>query len=71
MEDKVNFIDRPLLNICDYQRLAKQKLPRQTYDFYSTGADDQVTLGENLLAFRRIQIRPRVLVNVSSHFSND
>ncbi|CAF4015643.1 unnamed protein product [Rotaria sp. Silwood2] len=37
------------------------------YDFYSTGSDDQQTLIDNQLAFRRIKLRPKVLIDVSSH----
>jgi 4-hydroxymandelate oxidase len=37
------------------------------YDFYSTGSDDQLTLIDNLQAFRRIKLRPKILIDVSSH----
>uniref|UniRef100_A0A5B7AE10 (S)-2-hydroxy-acid oxidase n=1 Tax=Davidia involucrata TaxID=16924 RepID=A0A5B7AE10_DAVIN len=35
------------------------------YDYYTGGAEDQHTLRENVEAFRRITIRPRILVDVS------
>ncbi|CAF4610008.1 unnamed protein product [Rotaria sp. Silwood1] len=37
------------------------------YDFYCTGSDDQVTLVDNQLAYRRIKLRPKIFVDVSSH----
>ncbi|CAF3297642.1 unnamed protein product [Rotaria sp. Silwood2] len=36
------------------------------YDFYSTGSDDQLTLIDNQQAFRRIKLRPKILIDVSS-----
>ncbi|KAJ8553231.1 hypothetical protein K7X08_023909 [Anisodus acutangulus] len=35
------------------------------YDFFAGGAEDQYTLKENIEAFRRITIQPRILVDVS------
>ena len=58
---------RALLNVEDYHQQAKGKLPSMFYDFYSTGSDDQVTLVANQQSFRRIQLRPKILIDVSSH----
>ncbi|KAK3143678.1 hypothetical protein QOZ80_4AG0303480 [Eleusine coracana subsp. coracana] len=55
----------PITNVSDYKELAKHKLPRMVYDYYASGAEDQWTLRENMEAFSRIQLRPRVLVDVS------
>ncbi|CAF1211238.1 unnamed protein product [Rotaria sordida] len=41
------------------------------YDFYRTGSDDQVTLDDNQLAYRRIKLRPKILIDVSSHSPSD
>lgn len=43
-----------ITNVCDYEELAKQKLPKMIYDFYALGAEDQWTLKENKEAFSRI-----------------
>ena len=59
-------VERALLNLEDYHQRAKGTLAKMFYDFYSTGSDDQTTLVDNIQAFRRIKIRPRVLVDVSS-----
>jgi (S)-2-hydroxy-acid oxidase len=53
------------INVADYERQAKQKLPLMVYDFYAAGACDEITLKENEAAYRRIRLRPRVLRNVS------
>lgn len=55
-----------VVNIFDLESLAKTALPGEAWDYYSSGADDEVTLRENHLAFHRIYFRPRVLVDVSS-----
>ncbi|CAA7024640.1 unnamed protein product [Microthlaspi erraticum] len=54
-----------IVNVNEFQELAKQALPKMYYDFYRGGAEDQHTLKENVEAFRRIMFRPRVLVDVS------
>jgi 4-hydroxymandelate oxidase len=58
---------RALLNVEDYHQQAKGKLQPMIYDFYSTGSDDQLTLFDNQQAFRRIKLRPKILIDVSSH----
>ncbi|CAF1071392.1 unnamed protein product [Rotaria sordida] len=58
---------RALLNVEDYHQQAKGKLSQMIYDFYSTGSDDQLTLIDNQQAFRRIKLRPKILIDVSSH----
>jgi (S)-2-hydroxy-acid oxidase len=37
----------------------------QAYDYYASGADDQYTLEDNILAFRKLRLRPRVLIDIS------
>src|ERR1700722_8799969 len=62
---------RVLLNIEDYHQQAKEKLSKMFYDFYRTGSDDQETMIDNQQAFRRIKLRPKVLIDVSSHLTVD
>nr|XP_018486588.1 PREDICTED: peroxisomal (S)-2-hydroxy-acid oxidase GLO3-like isoform X1 [Raphanus sativus] len=54
-----------IVNVNEFQELAKRALPKMYYDYYSGGAEDQHTLKENVAAFTRIMFRPRVLVDVS------
>ncbi len=49
----------------DYRELARRRLPRQFFDYLDGAAYDEFTAGENLAAFRRIQLRQRVLRDVS------
>ena len=41
-------------NVEEYQAIAKEKLPKNAYDYYASGAEDQWTLAENRNAFSRI-----------------
>ena len=53
------------LNIDDFEAIAREMLPPPIFDYYAGAADDEVTLSENRLAFRRLRLRYRVLVDVS------
>ena len=55
---------RPV-NLFEYEALARERLHPAVWDYFSGGANDEVTLRENRAAFERIQVRPRVLVDVS------
>ncbi|MFQ5426181.1 MAG: alpha-hydroxy acid oxidase [Gaiellales bacterium] len=54
----------PLVNVEDARREARRRLPRLAFDFIDGGADDEVTVRENVQAFQRARLRPRHLVNV-------
>ncbi|KAI3850259.1 hypothetical protein MKW92_047561 [Papaver armeniacum] len=54
-----------VVNVSEFQQLAKQILPKMYYDYFTGGAEDEHTLKENVEAFRRITFRPRVLIDVS------
>jgi isopentenyl diphosphate isomerase/L-lactate dehydrogenase-like FMN-dependent dehydrogenase len=53
------------LNVSDYESLAAARLSEGAYAFYAGGANDELTLRENVEAFRRWQLRPRVLRDVA------
>ncbi len=53
------------LTLFDLEELARKKLPHTAYDYYASGAWDEVTLRENRAAFERIRVHYRVLVDVS------
>jgi len=55
----------PLLNVFDYEELARQKLSPPLFDYIAGGADDEITLHRNREAFARVELRPRALVDVS------
>jgi isopentenyl diphosphate isomerase/L-lactate dehydrogenase-like FMN-dependent dehydrogenase len=54
-----------LLNVWDYERAAEEKLDPAAFGYFAGGANDEWTLFENLEAFNRWVLRPRVLVDVS------
>jgi isopentenyl diphosphate isomerase/L-lactate dehydrogenase-like FMN-dependent dehydrogenase len=54
------------INVWEYERLAEQKLDANAHAYFAGGSGDEVTLRDNLAAFERRKLRPRVLVDVSS-----
>jgi isopentenyl diphosphate isomerase/L-lactate dehydrogenase-like FMN-dependent dehydrogenase len=52
------------LNAYDYEALARECLDENAWEYFRGGAGDESTLRENLLAFERWKLRPRVLVDV-------
>ena len=54
------------LNVSDYERLAEERLGPGAFGYYAGGAGDEWTLRENVAAFRRWVLRPRVLVDVGT-----
>jgi isopentenyl diphosphate isomerase/L-lactate dehydrogenase-like FMN-dependent dehydrogenase len=53
-----------LINVADFERVAAEKLDAGRLGYFTGGAGDEVTLRDNVLAWRRWQLRPRVLVDV-------
>src|SRR5690606_30750575 len=53
------------INIEDLRAMARRRLPRAIFDFFDGGAEDEVTLRDNRLAFERVRLLPRVLVDVA------
>ncbi|XP_031500658.1 peroxisomal (S)-2-hydroxyacid oxidase GLO4-like isoform X2 [Nymphaea colorata] len=54
------------VNVSEFRELARRTLPKMYFDFFDGGAEDEVTLRENIEAFKRITFRPRVLVDVTN-----
>jgi 4-hydroxymandelate oxidase len=59
-------MDAPLLTLADYRRAARARLTPMAWDYFRSGADDEETLRENRRAYRRWQLWPRVLCDVST-----
>jgi isopentenyl diphosphate isomerase/L-lactate dehydrogenase-like FMN-dependent dehydrogenase len=53
------------VNVADYERLAEAACDPGYWGYVVGGAGDEVTLRENVAAFRRWVLRPRMLVDVS------
>ena len=53
------------VNVDDYERLARTKMDHAAFEYYAGGSGQERTLAANRSAFDAIQLRPRVLVDVS------
>eukprot|EP00439_Symbiodinium_sp_Y106_P069102 s1632_g11.t2 len=67
-EEEVEEFKKPplnaMLNSFDFESVAREVMEPQAWGYYSSGGDDEITLRDNHLAFQRITMRPRILVNV-------
>nr|XP_010992757.2 hydroxyacid oxidase 1 [Camelus dromedarius] len=54
-----------LVCVSDYEQHAKSVLQKSIYDYYKSGANDQETLADNIAAFSRWKLYPRMLRNVA------
>jgi isopentenyl diphosphate isomerase/L-lactate dehydrogenase-like FMN-dependent dehydrogenase len=54
------------LNVWDYEQLAAERLEAGAHGYYAGGAGDELTLCDNVEAFRRRRLRPRLLVDVET-----
>ncbi|CAJ1365682.1 unnamed protein product, partial [Effrenium voratum] len=67
VEEEEEFKKPPLsnmLNTFDFESVAREVMEPQAWGYYSSGGDDEITLRDNHMAFQRITMRPRILVNV-------
>lgn len=61
MSEKIDAI-----NLEELEERAREVLHQMAYDYYASGANDQVTLRENRVGYERITLLPRMLVDVSA-----
>ncbi|KAH9855954.1 glyoxylate dehydrogenase [Lenzites betulinus] len=55
-----------VLNMHDFETVARTVLPEKAWAYYSSASDDEITLRENRMAYQRVWFRPRILRDVSS-----
>ena len=55
-----------VINLSEFETLARPLLAESAYAYIAGGAGDEESLAENIAAFKRYRLRPRVLVDVSS-----
>ena len=53
-------------SIAELRLLAKRRLPPGIFDFFDGAAEDEISLADNVDAFRRLRLVPRPLIDVSS-----
>ncbi|KAH8667494.1 FMN-dependent dehydrogenase-domain-containing protein [Tricladium varicosporioides] len=51
-------------NLMDFESVARNVMKKTAWAYYSSGADDEITLRENHTAFHKIWFRPRILIDV-------
>ncbi|PCH02193.1 FMN-dependent dehydrogenase [Penicillium occitanis (nom. inval.)] len=51
-------------NLLDFESVARQVMKNTAWAYYSSGADDEITMRENHTAFHKVWFRPRILVDV-------
>ncbi|MEM1178327.1 MAG: alpha-hydroxy acid oxidase [Acidobacteriota bacterium] len=56
----------PPINLLEYEEAAREQLSEMAYDYYASGAHDELTLRANRAAFNRYQLQYRVLRDVST-----
>ncbi|OLE51856.1 MAG: alpha-hydroxy-acid oxidizing enzyme [Acidobacteria bacterium 13_1_20CM_3_53_8] len=54
-----------VLSLDELEPMARARLPRMAFDYIAGGAEDEWTLQENRAAFQRLQLIPRVLIDVT------
>ena len=58
--------ERQLVSVLDYEREAETMLSAGSLGYFAGGADDEITLRDNVASWKRFAIRPRMLVGVGS-----
>ncbi len=57
-------LKRSLVNLKDFEDEARRTLPKEVYDYLAGGAGDEITVAENIQAYNRLKLCPRVLKGV-------
>jgi len=52
-------------NLEELEGLVTNLLPKQVLGYYKSGADSEATVADNVKAFKRMRLLPRMLVDVS------
>ena len=54
------------INLFEFEAIAKERLPKEDYDYIAGGATDEISVDRNRRAFQSWALRPRVLRDVHS-----
>jgi 4-hydroxymandelate oxidase len=63
--DKLITDSKQALDVFDFEPVMKKNVPPAHFGYMATGVDDEITLRANREGFRKLQLRPRRLVDVS------
>jgi hypothetical protein len=53
------------INLFEFETLAKERLPKEEYDYIAGGATDEISVDRNRRAYESWALRPRVLQAVT------
>ncbi len=53
------------LNVRDFEALARERMEPTAWDYFAGGVEDEFSITDNEAAFRRVKLRPRMLVDVT------
>jgi len=51
------------INLHEFEQAAKLKLEKSVFEFYAGGADDEISMKENSLAFSQIRLKAKALAD--------
>jgi (S)-mandelate dehydrogenase len=54
------------LNVADLREIARRRIPRFIFEYVDAGAEDEVTLRGNRLAFERLRLLPQTLIDTAA-----
>jgi len=57
---------RQPINLFDFEEIARERLPKEEYDYIAGGATDEISIDRNRRAYASWAFRPRVLRDVSA-----
>ncbi|WVR06812.1 hypothetical protein IAU60_003848 [Kwoniella sp. DSM 27419] len=66
---ELEYVKPPLeeiLSLHDFEAVARRTMGKRGWNYYSSGADDEITMRENHNAYHRVWFRPRILRNVGT-----
>jgi len=63
--EKLQQIPATIASVTDYEPYARERMTEQAWAYVSGGAADEVTLRDNVAAFQRLALRPRVLQDLA------
>jgi L-lactate dehydrogenase (cytochrome) len=55
-----------MVNVWDFELIAKKKVTKEAWAYLMSGADDEICFRENHAAFHRVMLKPKVLVDVDN-----
>ncbi|OCF30695.1 L-lactate dehydrogenase (cytochrome) [Kwoniella heveanensis BCC8398] len=64
---ELEYVKPPLaeiLSLHDFEAVARRTMGKRGWNYYSSGADDEITMRENHNAYHRVWFRPRILRDV-------